>query len=156
MKREAMNTLGYILLSLLVREPMTGYDLTTQLKKRFDPFWPISHTQIYPVLAQLETQGFCRHHIVEQHDAMRPNKKVYEMSEEGLVALRQWVVSPTPLVIAQKEFKCTSLAHPTPKFGQRKKPWLHNREPGQIRRGKASNTSFPSSYQALRLNATSI
>lgn len=98
-----MNTLGYVLLSLLAREPLSGYDLTAQLKKRFAPFWPISHTQIYPALAQLEEQGLARHHLVEQH-AIRPDKKVYEMTEEGRAVLRQWVESPTPLAIARDEF----------------------------------------------------
>lgn len=98
-----MNTLGYVLLSLLAREPMSGYDLTAQLKKRFAPFWPISHTQIYPALAQLEEQGLARYLLVEQH-AFRPDKKVYEITEEGRTALRQWVESPTPLVILRDEF----------------------------------------------------
>lgn len=98
-----MNTLGYVLLSLLAREPMSGYDLTAQLKKRFAPFWPISHTQIYPALRELEEQGLSRYHLVEQH-AMRPDKKVYEITEEGRTVLRQWVESPTPLVIARDEF----------------------------------------------------
>jgi DNA-binding PadR family transcriptional regulator len=92
-----------MLLSLLARDPMSGYDLAIQLKKHFAPFWPISHTQIYPALAQLEQQGLARYHIVEQH-AVRPNKKVYEVTEEGRAALRQWVESPTPLVILRDEF----------------------------------------------------
>jgi DNA-binding PadR family transcriptional regulator len=98
-----MNTLGYVLLSLLAREPMSGYDLTISLKKHFDPFWPISHTQIYPTLVQLEEQGLSSHHIVEQY-AMRPNKKVHEITEEGRIALRQWVESPTSPVISRDEF----------------------------------------------------
>jgi len=98
-----MTTLGYMLLGLLAREPMSGYDLAMQLKKHFTPFWPISHTQIYPALAQLEQQGLARYHIVEQH-AVRPNKKVYEITEEGRAALRQWVESPTPLAILRDEF----------------------------------------------------
>jgi DNA-binding PadR family transcriptional regulator len=102
-KRKAMNTLGYVLLSLLAREPMSGYDLTAQLKKRFAPFWPISHTQIYPALRELEEQGFCFHQLIEQH-ATRPDKKVYEITEKGKDALRQWVESPTPLVVARDEF----------------------------------------------------
>src|SRR5258708_20966234 len=111
-----MNTLGFVLLSLLAREPMSGYDLATELKKRFAPFWPISHTQIYPALAQLEKQGFARYHLVEQQ-AMRPDKKVYEITEEGRMALKQWVESPTPLVIARYEFflKANSLMHDDPK-----------------------------------------
>lgn len=98
-----MNTLGYVLLSLLARGPMSGYDLATELKKRFAPFWPVSHTQIYPALAQLEEQGLARYDLIEQH-AIRPDKKVYEITEEGRRVLQQWVESPTPLVIARDEF----------------------------------------------------
>lgn len=98
-----MNTLGYVLLSLIAREPMSGYDLTAQLKKRFAPFWPISHTQIYPALRELEELELCSHRLVEQH-AMRPDKKVYEITEKGRKVLRQWVESPTPLVILRDEF----------------------------------------------------
>ena len=100
-----MTTLSYMLLSLLAREPMSGYDLTARmkLKQRFVPFWPISHTQIYPALAQLEQQGLVRYHIVDQQ-GVRPNKKVYELTEEGRAALRQWVESPTPPVILRDEF----------------------------------------------------
>ena len=98
-----MTTLEYKLLGLLARQAMSGYDLTSRLKKRFVPFGPISHTQIYPALASLEQQGLVRYHIVEQH-AMRPNKKVYELTEEGRAALRQWVESPTPLVFSSDEF----------------------------------------------------
>jgi len=110
-----MTTLSYIVLSLLAREPMSGYDLTTQLKKHFAPFWPISHTQIYPALAQLEQQGLARYHIVDQY-GVRPNKKVYAITDEGRAALRQWVESPTSRVILRDAFflKAYSLwlAHP--------------------------------------------
>jgi DNA-binding PadR family transcriptional regulator len=98
-----ITTLEYKLLGLLARHPMSGYDLAGHLKQRFVPFGPISHTQIYPALASLEQQGLVLYHIVEQH-AVRPNKKVYELTEEGRAALRQWVESPTPLVIPSDEF----------------------------------------------------
>jgi DNA-binding PadR family transcriptional regulator len=98
-----MTTLEYKLLGLLARQPMSGYDLASHLKQRFVPFGPISHTQIYPALASLEQLGLVRFHIVEQH-AVRPNKKVYELTEQGRDALRQWVESPTPLVFLYDEF----------------------------------------------------
>jgi DNA-binding PadR family transcriptional regulator len=102
-ERKPMTTLEYKLLGLLARQPMSGYDLASRLKKRFVPFGPISHTQIYPALASLERQGLVRYDIVEQQ-AVRPNKKVYELTEEGRAALRQWVESPTPLVFSYDEF----------------------------------------------------
>ena len=98
-----MTTLEYKLLGMLARQPMSGYDLASHLKQRVVPFGPTSLTQIYPALASLEQQGLVRYHIVEQH-AVRPNKKVYELTEEGRSALRQWVESPTPLIIFSDEF----------------------------------------------------
>jgi DNA-binding PadR family transcriptional regulator len=98
-----MTTLEYKLLGMLARQPMSGYDLASHLKQRLVPFGPISHTQIYPALASLERQGLVRYHVVEQQ-AVRPDKKVYELTEEGRNALRQWVESPTPLVFLYDEF----------------------------------------------------
>jgi DNA-binding PadR family transcriptional regulator len=98
-----MTTLEYKLLGMLARQPMSGYDLASHLKQPFVPFGPISHTQIYPALASLEQQGLVRFDIIEQH-AARPNKKVYELTEEGRATLQQWVESPTPLVFFSDEF----------------------------------------------------
>jgi DNA-binding PadR family transcriptional regulator len=102
-ERNTMTTLEYKLLGMLARQPMSGYDLTSHLKQRLVPFGPISHTQIYPALASLERKGLVRYHVVEQQ-AVRPDKKVYELTEEGRAALRQWVESPTPLVFLYDEF----------------------------------------------------
>jgi DNA-binding PadR family transcriptional regulator len=98
-----MTPLEYKLLGLLARQPMSGYDLASFLKQRFVPFGPISHTQIYPALAGLEQKGLVRYHIVDQQ-AVRPNKKVYELTEEGRDTLRQWVESPTPLSFFYGDF----------------------------------------------------
>src|SRR5215467_11506851 len=102
-REDPMTTLEYKLLGMLARQPMSGYDLASHLKQRLVPFGPISHTQIYPALASLERQGLVRYHVVEQQ-AVRPDKKVYELTEEGRAALKQWVESPTPLVFLYDEF----------------------------------------------------
>src|SRR5262252_336363 len=109
-ERNPMPTLEYKVLGMLARQPMSGYDLATRLKKRFVPFGPISHTQIYPALASLERKGLVRYHVVEQQ-AVRPDKKVYELTEEGRTALRQWVESPTPLVFLYDEFFLKAYSH---------------------------------------------
>jgi DNA-binding PadR family transcriptional regulator len=98
-----MTTLEYKLLGMLARQPMSGYDLASHLKQRVVPFGPISHTQIYPALASLARKGLVRYHVVEQK-AVRPDKKVYELTEEGRTALRHWIESPTPLVFLYDDF----------------------------------------------------
>lgn len=87
-----MTTLGYALLGLLAREPLTGYQLTSRIKERVGPYWSTSHSQVYPALASLEAKGQVTHHVVEQRE--RPDKKVFSITEGGLESLRQWVVSP--------------------------------------------------------------
>jgi DNA-binding PadR family transcriptional regulator len=85
-------TLGHAILGLLSREALSGYDLMGRMKARVGFFWEARHSQIYPELARLEEQGLVTHRVVEQTD--RPDKKVYEITDAGLAALRGWVTEP--------------------------------------------------------------
>jgi DNA-binding PadR family transcriptional regulator len=87
-------TLGYALLGLLARGPLSGYDIATQLKHGVGPFWHARHSQIYPELARLAADGLITHVRVEQHD--RPDKKVYSLTPAGQAALEAWLTSPLP------------------------------------------------------------
>jgi DNA-binding PadR family transcriptional regulator len=87
-----VTTLGYAILGLLSREALSGYDLTGRMRARVGFFWEARHSQIYPELARLEERGLVTHHVVEQTD--RPDKKVYEITEAGLDALKEWVTQP--------------------------------------------------------------
>jgi DNA-binding PadR family transcriptional regulator len=96
-------TLSYGLLGLLARKPLSGYDLAQQMKRRVGLMWSALPSQIYPELARLEKQGLVTHQVVEQPD-YRPDKKVYEITEAGREALRQWVTEPTPPTAIRDEF----------------------------------------------------
>jgi len=96
-----MTTLGYALLGMLAREPLTGYELAQHLKAPVGFFWHARHSQIYPELANLERQGLVTHRVVEQPD--RPDKKVYSIAEAGLAALKQWATEPMPVAAAREE-----------------------------------------------------
>jgi DNA-binding PadR family transcriptional regulator len=87
-----MTTLGYAILGLLSREDLSGYDLTRRMAGRVGYFWSARHSQIYPELARLEEGGYVTHSVVEQRE--RPNKKVYEITAEGLDALKEWAIQP--------------------------------------------------------------
>ena len=86
------STLGYALLGLLARGPLSGYDIAAQLRRGIGPFWHARHSQIYPELARLEADGLVEYQVVEQHD--RPAKKVYEVTGAGIDALAEWVALP--------------------------------------------------------------
>ena len=96
-----MTTLGYALLGLLAREPLSGYDLAGLMRARVGFFWEARHSQIYPELARLEGKGLVTHVVVEQQD--RPDKKVYEITAAGLSALKEWVTTPVEQRAARDE-----------------------------------------------------
>ncbi len=86
------SALGFALLGLLARGPLSGYDIAGQLKAGVGPFWHARHSQIYPELARLQAAGLVSHERVEQHD--RPDKKVFSILPAGRTALAEWVASP--------------------------------------------------------------
>jgi DNA-binding PadR family transcriptional regulator len=89
------STLGYALLGLLAREPLSGYDLAQRMKQRVGYFWQAAgHSHIYPELGRLEAGGLATHEVVAQDE--RPAKKVYAITDAGRAALRRWVTEPAP------------------------------------------------------------
>lgn len=92
-----MNTLAYGLLGLVARTPSSGYDLMLQLQ----PFWQAKHSQIYPLLAKLEQEGYLEFTRVHQTD--RPDKKVYSITEKGQIALKLWLGQPAVEPVVRDE-----------------------------------------------------
>lgn len=92
-----MNTLAYGLLGLVARTPSSGYDLMLQLQ----PFWQAKHSQIYPLLAKLEQEGYLEFTRVHQID--RPDKKVYSITDKGKIALRLWLTEPAAEPVVRDE-----------------------------------------------------
>jgi PadR family transcriptional regulator, regulatory protein AphA len=92
-----VNTLAYGLLGLVARTPSSGYDLMLQLQ----PFWQAKHSQIYPLLAKMEQEGYVEFTRVHQTD--RPDKKVYSITEKGRTALRDWLAEPTAEPVLRDE-----------------------------------------------------
>ncbi|MET3288985.1 UNVERIFIED_CONTAM: PadR family transcriptional regulator AphA [Brevibacillus sp. OAP136] len=92
-----MNTLSYGLLGLLARKSCSGYDLMLQLQ----PFWQAKHSQIYPLLANLEGEGYLQYTRVEQTE--KPDKKMYTITQKGRDALQAWLAEPASAPITRDE-----------------------------------------------------
>ncbi len=98
-----ISTLGYAILSLLARTPLSGYDIAREMRRPNSFFFGHAHiSQIYPELSRLERGRLVTSFIIEQQG--KPDKKVYSISSTGLQELQRWVVSPTLLVEARSEF----------------------------------------------------
>lgn len=86
-------TLAFVLLSLLARQPLTGYGLARRLTEPIGFFWEARHSQIYPTLAVLEKHVFVEASLT---GVPRPRPtKTYQITDAGLAALRAWVGQPT-------------------------------------------------------------
>ncbi len=88
--RPLRNT-SFALLGLLSFGEMSGYDLK-QLADRSIRFfyWSPASSQIYAELRRLAERGYATEREVEQ--VRRPDKRVYRITEAGLIALREWLV----------------------------------------------------------------
>ncbi|RNB90283.1 PadR family transcriptional regulator [Brevibacillus fluminis] len=86
-----MSAIRYVLLTLLVREPLSGYDIKQQMNSRIGPFWKVGSNQIYPTLSKLRADGYVKLQGVKLHE-YRPARKLYEITEQGREALKQWTV----------------------------------------------------------------
>jgi DNA-binding PadR family transcriptional regulator len=87
-----MTSLGYAILGLLAREPMSGYDVAQRLKLPIGYFWTASHSQIYPELDALARAGHVTFKRVAQ--SQRPDKKLFAITASGRRALAEWVTDP--------------------------------------------------------------
>lgn len=107
-----MNTISYVVLAMLVRSPLTGYEL----KRFLNLFWEAHHSQIYPTLKELRKQG-----LIEIIDIPDGKRKVYDITASGKKLVKEWVLikSPTP---SQKDeflakiFTISALDSDTAKF----------------------------------------
>lgn len=98
-----MNILSHGLLSLLSQSPLSGYDLML----RIQPFWPAKHSQIYPLLSQLEKDAYVQYELITQSD--KPDKKVYSLTDTGMQALQQWLCEPAADPVMRDELLLKTL-----------------------------------------------
>jgi PadR family transcriptional regulator AphA len=82
-------------LGLLMRRPMSGYDLKKAVEGSVAYFWAPAKSQIYAVLPRLVEAGFATSKRVAQ--SQRPDKQVYRITAAGRQALKDWIEkTPAP------------------------------------------------------------
>ena len=84
---------SYVVLGLLAKHPSSGYDLAAFADQSVRYFWPISRSQLYTELNRLEELGWVTGTTIRQD--RYPDKRVFEATEAGLAALREWLDGPT-------------------------------------------------------------
>lgn len=82
--------LRYAILGLLLDRPGSGYDLAGRFADVIGAYaWDAKHSQIYPELRRLEQDG-----LVEVLERGARRRTTYRCTDEGLAALRAWLMAP--------------------------------------------------------------
>jgi DNA-binding PadR family transcriptional regulator len=110
MRANITTTEGAVLGLLAMSGERSGYELAKLAEGGIAYLWTPSRSQIYKVLPRLVEGGFAHTREVEQRG--RPDKALYELTAEGLAALRAWLedIEEEPaggrVVFAVKLFFC--------------------------------------------------
>jgi PadR family transcriptional regulator AphA len=86
------NTTQYAILGLLTVEPMSGYDLSKNLRESLNYFWAESNGQIYPNLKKLAADGLIVPVATRRTGSRAPKK--YALAPAGRKRLKEWLAKP--------------------------------------------------------------
>lgn len=80
------------LLALLGRRPMYGYELKSEFEAEIDGHWALNFGQVYKTLTRLEKDGLVVR--TSEPGTNAPDRKVYDLTDDGRTALAQWFLTP--------------------------------------------------------------
>ena len=100
--------LRHVVLTVLARGALSGYEITKNFEAVYSHFWRASHQQVYRELARLHEGGQVTAKVVTQKG--RPNKNVYPLTRQGLDELRAWIAAPTEFPKPQNDLLVKLLA----------------------------------------------
>ena len=83
----------------------SGYDMKKCFESSFGHFFPAGYGSIYPALATLARKGMVEYELVPQDG--KPDRKVYNITDEGREALAEGLANPTPAHKLRSEFLAT-------------------------------------------------
>jgi DNA-binding PadR family transcriptional regulator len=92
----------YTVLGMLSIKPMSGYDIKKMVEQSISYFWNESFGQIYPVLKQLNENGYIDVKQLSQQG--KPDKKLYFINNKGEKILKQWLEKPAEQDYLKSEF----------------------------------------------------
>ena len=95
-------SLAHALLTSLLEQPSSGYDLARRFDKSIGHFWQATHQQIYRELGRMEDAGWIRSE--PDPDAGRTRKRSYAVLPAGCNELMRWAAEAAPLTELRDEF----------------------------------------------------
>ena len=94
-----------VCLGLLTNGPASGYDLKKEFDSSFAHFFAAGYGSIYPALSSLAENGLVDCEEIPQEG--KPDRKVYQITDEGLEFLQKALQNPSPCHKVRSEFLAT-------------------------------------------------
>ncbi|MDP5052796.1 MAG: PadR family transcriptional regulator [Congregibacter sp.] len=91
--------LRYAIMTALIEDELSGYDLAGSFDKSLGFFWHASHQQIYRELGKLSELAWVTRRTESQKG--RPDRIVYALTDTGREALDEWVLSKDRMRLQQ-------------------------------------------------------
>lgn len=95
-----LNRTAVVLLGMLTKGPLSGYDVKRLIQISTSHFWNASYGQIYPEFRRLEQAGLV---AASPQEHGRRARTAYALTEAGRRALRDWLVSPGELELQMRD-----------------------------------------------------
>jgi len=92
---------AFAILGFLANAPKSGYEIKSAISKSTAYYWNESFGQIYPILHQLEAEGFIEKGSAES--AGRRKNQKYNIMPAGMAALRNWLADPVETNLVRNE-----------------------------------------------------
>lgn len=99
-----------LLLSLIEKEDLYGYDIAKRLKEKSNDLYSMGEGTLYPALQRLEKKDFIKSYWVDIESGGR--RKYYTITENGkkilVEKLSQWDILNNLIKACKEELICTS------------------------------------------------
>lgn len=95
-------SLNHVILGLLKKEPLTGYELKKIIQGTPFMYWSGNNNQIYKAFVELLEEGYVSKEVAHQDGA--PSKNIYTLTKDGDEAFKEWMLSVTDTPSFRKQF----------------------------------------------------
>lgn len=95
-------SLNHVILGLLNREPLTGYEMKKIIQNTPFMYWSGNNNQIYKAFVELLDEGFVTKEV--QHQDGSPTKNIYTITDDGINEFNNWLLSVTDVPVFKKQF----------------------------------------------------
>lgn len=82
-KQLKKGTLEIIILSLIHKKEMYGYEIIQELEKKSNGFYSLKEGSLYPVLYRLEDSGLVESYMFHEEGKRKIARKYYKITREG-------------------------------------------------------------------------